>query len=163
LNDYFLGDMVYVTGTLRVGFKLVSVNSQPADKTDRYGNLQNIYVWQLYIKNVGQVEYSVFPAGQMYLSDILSEGGSVQGVWGPSVEAALEAGFTPSYDALGLLPGEAHLFTLAAYGPAGTAYRLSYVLDTSVRGDGPTQVPGRNIVSWLNQVNSVCTGDIQEP
>ncbi len=55
------------------------------------------------------------------------------------------------------------LFALAAFGPVGTAYRVSYALDLTTRGSGPTQVPGAHIVSWLNAVNTVCKGEIQEP
>ena len=52
----------------------------------------------------------------------------------------------------------------AAYGPRGTARRISYALDASARdGLNPTIVPGRNIVSWINEVNTICTGEIEEP
>ena len=63
-------------------------------------------------------------------------------------------------------PGETKTFTLAAYGPRGPARRVSYVLDVTARDDGggiPTIVPGQNIVSWINEVNTICTGDIAEP
>ncbi len=163
-NDYFLGDPIYTSGTLRVRFRVTRITGQSTTVTDLQGRPQNAYVWQIEIKNLGSVEYSVFPAGQMYVSQIVtSGGGTVDGVWGASLEAAKAAGVTTNYDPVGLQPGQTQTFTLAAFGPVGTAYRLSYAMDTSERGSGPTQVPGTNIVSWVNAVNTVCEGNIQEP
>jgi hypothetical protein len=68
-----------------------------------------------------------------------------------------------------LEPGQSHDFLMAAYGPLGQVRRIAFALDFSARptpGDirpGPTQVAGRNVVTWLNEVNTVCQGDIQQP
>jgi hypothetical protein len=103
----------------------------------------------------------------MYVSTITLPGGlEVDNVWGASLAAAEEAGFTPNYELADVQPGETKTFTLAAYGPRGTARRVSYVLDVTARDDGggiPTIVPGQNIVSWINEVNTICTGEIEEP
>ena len=116
---------------------------------------------------MGGIEYNIFPAGQMYVSTVtLSSGLDSDGVWGASVAAAEEAGFTPDYALTDIQPGETKAFTLAAYGPRGIARRISYVLDVTARDDGgeiPTVVPGQNVVSWINEVNTICTGEIGAP
>jgi hypothetical protein len=163
-NDYFLGDPVYTSGALLVRFRVTQVTGQAIAVTDRQGNPQNVYTWQLEIKNIGSVEYSAFPAAQMYISQIIApDSSTIDGLWGASIEAAKAIGIVTNYDPVGLTPGQTQIFTLAAFGPIGTAYRLSYAMDSSQRGSGPTQVPGTNIVTWLNAVNTVCEGNIQEP
>ncbi len=144
---------------------MTDIRSTDDVRPDDDGQPQSIYVWDLEVTNVGSVEYDLFPAGQMYVSTItLSGGAEVEGVWGASTSAALEAGFTPQYDMADLQPGETQTFTLAAYGPRGTARRIAYVLDVTARdGAIPTIVPGQNIVSWINEVNTICTGEIEEP
>jgi len=163
-NDYFLGDPVYaVTSTLRIRFRVTDITAHPAPP-DRDGSPRQVYVWQLEVKNIGTVEYDFLPAAHMYVSEIrLPDGAARGGVWGPSLEAAQTANVTPTYDPAALQGGQSQSFTLAAFGPLGTVSRVSYALDLTGRGNGPTQVPGRQIVSWLNQVNTVCTGEIKEP
>jgi hypothetical protein len=158
MNDYFVGDPIYaVTGTLRIRFKVTEITAQNTSA----GTVQ---VWRLEVKNIGSVEYNLYPAAQMYVSEIVTPGGnSLVGVWGANLAAAEAAGITPTYDPVSLQPGQTQLFTLAAFTPDGTAYRVSYALDLTARGGGPTQVPGQNIVSWLNAVNTVCSGEITEP
>jgi hypothetical protein len=163
-NDYFVGDPIYTSGTVRVRFRVTDISGQSTTVPDRQGNPQNIYIWHIDIKNVGNVEYSVFPVGQMYISQVITPGGGTSdGVWSASLEAAKAAGIPTNYDPVGLQPGQSQTFTLVAFGPVGTVYRLSYAMGVTARGGGPTQVPGSNIVSWLNAVNTVCKGEIQEP
>jgi hypothetical protein len=167
-NDYFVGDAIYTSeqpSGLRLRFRVTNIRDVPAAEPDEDGQLQSIYLWTIEIRNVGSVEYDVFPAAQMYVSTITLFGGSdLEGVWGASLAAAEEAGLTPNYEATDIQPDETKTFTLAAYGPRGTAHRISYALDTSARdGLNPTVVPGRNIVSWINEINTICTGDIAEP
>jgi hypothetical protein len=164
-NDYFVGDPIYaLTSTLRIRFKVTDISSTPSTAPDRSGSPQNVYISHLEVKNIGETEYDLFPEIQMYVSEIVTAGGgTLQGVWGPSLEAAQAAGITPTYDPAALAPGQTQVFALAAFGPVGTAYRVSYALDLTTRGNGPTQVPGAHIVSWLNAVNTVCKGEIQEP
>ncbi len=167
-NDYFVGDAIYTSeqpSGLRLRFRVTDIRDVPAAKPDEDGQLQSIYLWTIEIKNVGSVEYDVFPAAQMYVSTItLPTGADSDGVWGASLAAAEEAGLTPNYEATDIQPDETKTFTLAAYGPRGTAHRIAYALDTSARdGLNPTVVPGRNIVAWINATNTICTGDIAEP
>jgi hypothetical protein len=173
-NDYFIGDPVYnYVGQLKVRFKLLDLRSQPSRTPGPGGQPQNVYVWTFEVTNRrdSAMEYDFYPPVQMYISDITLPGGSsLQGVWGPSQAAADEAGVPhDNYQAFALQPGQSQTFTLAAYAPVGTIYRIGYVLDSTQRstpgqpGSAPTQVPGRNTISWLNQVNTVCKGDIKEP
>lgn len=167
-NDYFVGDAIYTSeqpSGLRLRFRVTDIRGMSAAEPDDEGQPQSIYLWTVEIKNVGSVEYDVFPAAQMYVSTITLPGGmETEGVWGASLAAAEEAGLTPNYEATDIQPDGTKTFTLAAYGPRGTAHRISYALDTSARdGLNPTVVPGRNIVSWINEVNTICTGEIQEP
>ena len=122
------------------------------------------------ISNVGSIPYTVFPPAQMYVSVVRQGGVDVAGVWGPSLAAAAEAGvsFTNmTWDVQDVAPGETKTFVMAAYGPRGVPWKISYAMDSTRRDDdatpGPTAVPGSNIVSWLNQINTVCSGDIAPP
>ncbi len=167
-NDYFVGDAIYTPlqpSGLRLRFRVTDIQAQNAAEPDRYSQPQSVYVWTFEVKNVGSVEYDLFPAGQMYVSTVtLASGGEVEGVWGASLAAAEEAGLTPNYEMTDLQPGQTKTFTLAAYGPRGTARRIAYVLDVTARGGTmPTIVPGQNVVSWINEVNTICTGEIEEP
>lgn len=167
-NDFFVGDAIYTPrqpSGLRLRFRVSEIRDLPAAAPDDHSNPQSIFVWTFEVKNVGSLEYDVFPAAQMYVSTVtLPSGMPLDGVWGASVGAAEEAGLAPNYELTDIQPGETKVFTLAAYGPRGTAYRVSYVLDATARDDSlPTVVPGRHAVSWLNQVNTVCTGEIEEP
>jgi hypothetical protein len=107
----------------------------------------------------------------MYVSTVRLAGGSeVSGVWGPSLAAAAEAGITfnpaMNWDMTDIRPGQTRTFRLAAYGPRGAVVRIAYAMDASQRQPGglnPTEVPGANIVAWLNQVNTECTGEIGAP
>jgi hypothetical protein len=167
-NDYFVGDAIYTPAQpsgLQLMFRVTSVSDLSAAEPDGQGQPQSIFTWEFEVKNVGSVEYDIFPAGQMYLSTITLPGGlETEGVWGASLAAAEEAGLTPNYELTDVQPGETKTFTLAAYGPRGTARRIAYVLDVTARDGGiPTIVPGQNIVSWINEVNTICTGEIKEP
>ncbi len=166
-HDYFTGDAVYTprqASGLRLRFRVTAVESLPA-APDEDGSPRSVFVWTVEVKNVGSVEYDLFPAGQMYVSTVtLASGAEVEGVWGASLEAAETAGLTPDYILTDLQPGDSRSFTLAAFGPPGTARRIAYVLDVTARSAAqPTLVPGQNVVSWINEVNTVCTGEIEEP
>ena len=61
----------------------------------------------------------------MYVSTITLPGGvEIGGCVGRESGAAEEAGFTPQYDMTDIQPDETKTFTLAAYGPRGTARRI---------------------------------------
>jgi hypothetical protein len=166
-NDYFVDDAIYTStqpSGLRLRFRVTDIYDVAAVEPDEDGQQRSIFVWAIEIKNVGSLEYDVFPAAQMYISTItLPSGIETEGVWGASQAAAEEAGLPSSIVITDIQPGETKSFTLAAYGPRGTARRIAYALDTTGRDPGnPTQVPGRNIVSWINEVNTICSGDIAE-
>ncbi len=166
-NDYFVGDAIYTAeqpSGLRLRFRLTDVYDLPAAEPDENGQPRSIFAWTMEIKNVGSVEYDVFPAAQMYVSAITLPGGiETEGVWGASQAAAEEAGLPSGIEITDIQPGETKTFTLAAYGPRGTARRIAYALDSTGRDPGnPTQVPGHNIVAWINEVNTICSGDIAE-
>jgi hypothetical protein len=167
-NDYFVGDAIYTPeqpSGLRLRFRVTNIRQVDTAERDKQGQFQSIFIWDFEVKNIGSVEYDLFPAGQMYVSTITLPSGLEQnGVWGASLAAAEEAGLTPNYDLTDIQPDETKTFTLAAYGPRGTARRISYILDVTERDDGiSTLVPGQNIVSWINEVNTICTGEIEEP
>ncbi len=167
-DDYFVGDPIYSPpqpSGLHVRYRVTSVTTYPTNKRDATGQPQAIIAWELEVKNIGTIPYSIFPAGQMYVSTVTLPGsGETNGVWGASLAAAAEAGLTSAYEMIDIQPDETRTFTLAAYAPQGTARRLSYVLDVTSRGNGePTIVPGQNVVTWINEVNTICTGEIEEP
>lgn len=167
-NDYFVGDAIYTPhqpSGLQLRFRVTDIREMPAAEPGRDGQLQSVYLWTVEIKNIGSVEYDVFPAGQIYVSTITLPGGmETEGVWGASLAAAEEAGLTPNYEMTDIQPDETKTFALAAYGPRGTARRIAYVLNVTARGGTmPTIVPGQNVVSWINEVNTICTGEIEEP
>ncbi|MBI5929045.1 MAG: hypothetical protein HY862_07040 [Chloroflexi bacterium] len=173
-NDYFTGDMVYTArqpSGLQLGFRVTHIQSIEAATVDDDSNPQSLYTWTLTIRNVGRIPYTVFPPAQMYISVIRrASGGEITGVWGPSLEAADEAGLNfvdSTWDMQDIAPDETRTFQLAAYGPVGTPFRIAYVMNASTRppvdGVQPTEVPGSNIVSWLNQANTECTGEIEPP
>ncbi len=172
-NDYFTGDMVYTSrqpSGLQLGFRVTQIEAREATP-DEEGDPRSLYTWTLTIRNVGRIPYTVFPPAQMYISVIRRTfGGEISGVWGPSLAAANEAGLNfadSTWDMQDIAPGASRTFRLAAYGPIGTPIRIAYVLDASTRppieGTQPTEVPGSNIVSWLNQANTECTGEIEPP
>jgi hypothetical protein len=165
-NDYFIGDAIYTPlqpSGLRLRFRVTDIDDVPAEPNEE-GQPQSIYAWTIEVKNVGSLEYDVFPAAQMYISTItLPTGIETDGVWGASQAAAEEAGLPADIMVTDIQPGQTKTFTLAAYGPRGTARRLVYVLDPTEREPGnPTQVPGRNLVTWIHEVNTICSGDIAE-
>jgi hypothetical protein len=174
-NDYFRGDMVYSDrqpGGLHVGFRLLDVRSVDTPVPGADGRPQAVHIWTIQITNIGSIPYTVFPPAQMYISVIRpgdNPAAEVHGVWGPDMAAAEEVGlsFTAmTWDMQDIAPGTTKTYTLAAYGPRGTAWKVAYVLDLTQRDPDATDltvVPGTNIVSWLNQVNTVCTGDITVP
>jgi len=156
--DFFVGDAVFI-GTSQdengVRFRLQSVGSQPASP-DGNGDPRNVYTWQLEVKNIGTADYEVFPSAQMFLNEISTAYGDQTGVWPATREAADEAGAPFDDDAYRLDSGETRVFRFAAYGPAGQASRFTFQLD-------PTVSDGSGVVTWTNQSNPTCAGDITDP
>ena len=156
--DFFVGDAVFIGTSASengVRFRLQSVGSQPASP-DGNGDPRHIYTWQLEVKNIGTADYEVFPSAQMFLNEISTAYGDQNGVWPATREAADEAGVPFDDDAYRLDSGETRAFRFAAYGPAGQASRFTFQLD-------PTVSDGSGVVTWTNQSNPYCAGDITDP
>ncbi|MCI0713742.1 MAG: hypothetical protein L0154_26525 [Chloroflexi bacterium] len=170
-NDYFVGDIVYTDESpsgLQLGFRMLNIRSEPLPPVPG-SDPQALHIWTIEISNIGDIPYTLFPPAQMYVSVVQDGATETSGVWGPSLAAAQAADLDFNYmtwDFQEILPGQEITLTLAAFGPPGTAYKVSYALDGSQRGDdplAPTIVPGTNIVSWINAVNTICQGEIEQP
>ncbi len=150
-QDFYVGDAVFVGqpgAPLRLRFRLLSVQSQPAPPS---GNTpQNLYTWRLEIHNLGTVPYETVPVALMLITAITTPTSEQTGAWLTSLAAMNTAGFTnENYDPL--LPDATRSYRLAAFAPAGSLHRLAYLLDG-----------GSNRITWVNQVNPTCTGDIAD-
>jgi hypothetical protein len=172
-NDYFVGDIIYSdpqSSGLRLSFRVTDIHSEPSNTLDENVQRQSLHLWTIEIENVGTIPYTIFPPAQLYVAVVRRPNGTeLNGVWGPNLAAASEAGVTfdskMTWDMQDIRPGRKKTFVLAAYAPVGTVYKVSYALDASQRtgGTNPTVVPGSNIVSWINEVNTICSGDIAHP
>lgn len=168
-GTFYLGDAVFAGGAgsaIRARFRLISATSSPATP---FGTLpSSVFAWTLEIRNVGATPYEVFPAWQSYVSRIATDAGSLEGIWGVSQDAALEAGISPDFAAVSLAAGDTGVFALAAYGPQGAAERITFMLDP-VTDSGPTPLPGTarppgvNPLVWTTVPNPYCAGDIADP
>lgn len=153
-QDFYLGDAVFVGAAgaaVRVRLRLQPVRSYPALPAG--GQPRSIYAWSLEVKNAGTQNYEIFPAVQMYLSTVMTASGESTGVWGSTNAAADEAHLTIDDNFYTLIPGETRTFRFAAYAPAGSAKRFTFTLD-------PTVTQGSPVITWINQTNPSCTGDI---
>jgi hypothetical protein len=83
-HDYFVGDAIYSSeqpSGLQLRFRVTEIRDIPAAEPDRDRQPQSIFVWTVEIKNIGAIEYDVFPAMQMYVSTItLPSGIDIEGV-----------------------------------------------------------------------------------
>ncbi len=156
-QDFYRGDAVFVGSpgaAQRVRFRLQNVSSYPASP-DANGMPRRIYAWQLQVRNVGSQDYEVFPALQLYLSEVNTTAGVVSGTWGSTQAAADEAGLTIDNEVYTLASGQTRTFRFAAYAPAGTARRFTFTLD-------PTVTEGSSVITWTNQDNPYCSGDVAD-
>ncbi len=146
-QDFYRGDAVFIgqpNAPLRLRFRLQSIQSQPALP-------RTLYVWSLEIKNLGTTTYETIPVAQAMITQIRTASGDLDGSWLPTDKAMKAAGFTQeNYDPL--LPGTTRVYRLAAYGPVGSMRRLAFRLDEA----------GRNQITWINQANPLCVGDIAD-
>ncbi len=153
--DFYVGDAVFVGETTapdRVRFRLQNIMSYPASP-DADGLVRRVYAWQLEVRNLGNQAYEIFPALQMYLSEITTGAGNQLGAWGSTQAAADEAGVSIDNDAYSLTPNETRTFRFAAFAPSGSASRFTFTLD-------PTITSGSGTINWTNQHNPYCLGDI---
>jgi hypothetical protein len=156
--EFFVGDAVFIgsSGSANgVRFRLQNVSTQ-ATSPSADGSARNIFAWQLEVKNIGLEVYEIFPSGQMVLSAITTVYGDEIGVWPATREAAIAIGATLDENVYTLHSGETRVFRFAAYGPAGQAARFAFMLD-------PTVSDGSSIMTWTNQANPDCAGDIVDP
>lgn len=124
-QDFYLGDTAFVGGTsspMRVRFRLQNAFAYPTSPDDD-GTPRRIYAWQLEVKNAGSEDYEIFPALQMYLSEISAAWGTVNGEWGSAQAAADKAGLTIDNEVYTLAPGQTRIFRFAALAPAGNSYK----------------------------------------
>lgn len=176
-NDYFLGDAIYTApeeARLRVRFRLISIEVSSGavptpDPRKPAPYPMALYVWTFKIKNTGSQPFTFFPPAQSFIAAVMLPGGAaLEGAWQPSYQAAEAAGIgLEGYDAFTLRQNQETTVSLAAYAPQASVYRVSWAMDatqrsTAVPGQPTAVVSGSNIVSWLNQDNTICRGEIQE-
>jgi hypothetical protein len=146
-QDFYVGDAVFVGqpgAPLRLRFRLQNVLTQPAQS-------QNLVTWRLEIRNVGTTAYETIPVALMVITRINTANGEQTGTWSTSEAAMAAAGFTnENYDPLP--PGSTRVYRLAAYARAGSVLQFAYLLD----GDGI------NRITWTNQTNPYCSGDVAD-
>lgn len=152
---FYRGDAIFSRSPQSARFRLMNVYAvnTPAGRT--------VAVWNIEIKNLSVGVYDVFPAYQSYISQIV---GGATGVWGASSDAAVDAGLTVTYEAVGLAPGATGMFTLAAFIPYGDAPdRITFILDPTTRPTPPPRLPGSNALVWRTETNPYCGSTIADP
>lgn len=189
-NDYFLNDSIYTApneALLNIRFRVTEMTSLPFQGTPTPNPpktpvpgihptaiyAESLYVWTFEIRNFSDNQtYTFYPPAQSFVATIRLPDGTEQNVLlFPTYAAAQQAGLTSfsGYEAHTLEPGQQVTIRLAAKGPQGTLYRVSWAMDASGRPTpvDPTMatpiVAGSNIVSWINAVNTECVGEIAEP
>jgi hypothetical protein len=122
---------------------------------------RTVAVWNIEIKNLSGGTYDVFPAYQSYISQIV---GGETGTWGASSDAAVDAGLTVTYEAVGLASSATQTFILAAFIPYGSAPdRITFMLDPTTRPTPPPRLPGSNALVWRMETNPYCSAAIADP
>jgi hypothetical protein len=146
-QDFYVGDTIFVGqpgAALRLRFRLQNVQVQPA-------GADNLVTWRLEIRNLGSATYETVPVALMVITRITTANGNQTGIWRTSEAAMTAAGFTnENYDPL--LSGATRVYRLAAYIPSGNVRQFAYLLD----GDGG------NRITWTNQSNPYCSGDVAD-
>ena len=156
-QPFYVGDAVFVGragAAQRVRFRLQTVRRYPASP-DNKGAPRQVIVWQLEVRNVGTKDYQIFPAVQMVLSEVVTANGNVAGTWGSSQAAADAAGLSIDNNVYTLAPGQTRTFRFAAFAPVGSPRRFTFTLD-------PTVTEGSATISWTNQTNPYCSGNVSE-
>lgn len=152
---FYRGDAVFTRSPQSARYRLTNVYTvnTPAGRT--------VAVWQIEIRNLSGGNYDVFPAYQSYISQLV---GGTTGTWGASSDAAVDAGLTVTYEAVGLASGATGTFTLAGFIPYGTAPdRVTFMLDPTSRPTPPPRLPGSNALVWRTETNPSCAGTIADP
>ena len=141
-QDFYIGDAVFVGqpgAPLHLRFRLQDVQVLPGD----------LVTWQLEVNNLGTSTYEAIPPALMLITRIMTANGEQTGSWRTSEAAMNAAGFTSeNFDPLS--PGATRIYRLAAYIPAGNPSQFAYLLDGV----------GGNRITWANQSNPYCSGDV---
>jgi hypothetical protein len=124
--------------------------------------------WTIQITNVGTKEYDFLGAGYMYVSEVEQFGQTIRGVWPPSHQAATFLGvIEQAYGPKAVAPGETITITVAAWIPATSKpLKVALALDPHRDGDAgyATFMPGGvKVIEWVNQLNTICKGEIKYP
>ena len=155
--DFFVDDPVHIgsaQATQGVRLRLQNVSARAvAESAD--GLPQSVYRWQLEVRNLGSDDYTLFPSAQMYLSRIDIGYGQQSGIWPPTRRAAQAIGLTLADEVYTLRQGETRRFQLAAFGPRGQALGFVFSLDPTVSHDSDQ-------LTWVNQRNPYCHGDVAD-
>ncbi len=146
-QDFYVGDAIFVGqagAALRLRFRLQDVQVEAA-------GAQTLVSWQLEIGNIGTSPYETIPPALTLITRITTASGLLSGTWQSAEVAMKAAGFTnENYDPLP--PGATRIYRLAAYIPAGNPEQFAYLLDGE----------GGNRITWSNQSNPYCSGDIAD-
>ncbi|MCK6580429.1 MAG: hypothetical protein L6Q98_20235 [Anaerolineae bacterium] len=154
-DPFYRGDPVFTRSPQSARFRLTNVYAvnTPAGRT--------VAVWEIEIKNLDGGVYDVFPAYQSYVNQLV---GGATGTWGATADAAVDAGLSIVYEAVGLAPGETGTFALAGFIPYGTVPdRVTFMLDPNTRPTPPPRLPGSNALIWSTETNPYCGGAIADP
>ena len=150
-DDFYIGDRVIVgnpSAPLRVQFRLLDVQTYPTSP-DANGNPRQIVSWRLRVKNIGTQDYEVFPALQMFVSEVDTAFGTETGTWGSTQAAGDLIGQTVDNDIYTLSPVQIRTFRLVTLAPTGLAHLFTFILD-------PTLTNSSEHITWQNQQNTIC-------
>jgi len=150
-DEFYISDKIIVgspSAPLRVQFRLLDVQTYPTTP-DVYGNPRQIVSWRMRVKNIGTRDYEIFPALQMFVSEVETAYGTQSGTWGATQAAGDLIGQTVDYDIYTIIPDQTRTFRLVAFAPAGTVRRFAFVLD-------PTVTDSSERITWQNQQSPYC-------
>src|SRR5690606_11501085 len=98
---------------------------------------ESLYVWTFVVKNFSSNQtYTIYPPAQSFVATIRLPNGTTQDlILFPTYQAAQLANLTDftGYQAHNLAPGQEVTLRLAAKGPQGSLYRVSWAMDASGR------------------------------
>lgn len=150
-EEFYIGNHVIVgnpASPLRVQFQLLDVQTYPTTP-DAYGNPRQIVNWRLRVKNIGTQDYEIFPALQMFVSEVETAYGTQTGTWGATQAAGDLIEQTVNNNIYSLTPNQTSNFQLVALAPAGIVREFAFVLD-------PTLTDSSEQITWHNQQNPYC-------
>lgn len=145
-QDFYAGDAVIIgtpNSDLRVRLRLLNVQIIPL------ADGEQVVSWQLAVTNSGRDRYEIFPVVQMVVRSVDGE----QGTWGSNSDAGDLVDVTVDGDVYQIRAGQSRTFNLATLTPAGTAIQFAFQLD-------PTLGTASPIMTWTNQTNPHCQGDV---